>query len=416
MLHSVDAEGRIVAVSQRWLERLGYPADEVVGRRATEFLDETSRRRVLQEVWPGFVRTGELRDIELRMVSRDGQPVDVLLSATGERDDRGRLVRSLAIVEDVTRKRLAEQLAVQFQRMSVMLSSIGDAVIGTDERGCIVSFNPAAVHMTGRTVGQAIGQFYATVVARRDLDSGEPLADPVLACLNEGVCVRAQASRLLHRDGSSRVIRETITPMRDPDSDAQIGAVATFQDTTTAHDLARTLVRQTQHDALTGLPNRLLLQDRLQQALQLARRTGGCLAVMFLDLDHFKLINDRQGHDVGDELLRRVALSVLGAVRASDTVCRLGGDEFVVLLPQINVAEDAAEVARHILAVVSQPYQVGAASLCVSFSIGIAVFPDDGEDEATLMRRADTAMYAAKREGRNGLRFHHAHDTDLGAP
>ncbi|MEY2872715.1 MAG: hypothetical protein RLZZ373_86 [Pseudomonadota bacterium] len=416
MLHSVDAEGRIVAVSQRWLERLGYPADEVVGRLATEFLDETSRRRVLHEIWPGFVRTGELRDIELRMVSRDGQPVDVLLSATGERDDQGRMVRSLAIVEDVTRKRLAEQLAMQFQRMSVMLASIGDAVIGTDERGCIVSFNPAAVQMTGRTVEQAIGQFYAMVVRRCDLDSGEPLADPVLACLHDKACARAQASRLLHRDGSSRVIRETITPMRDPDSGAQIGAVATFQDTTTAHDLARTLVRQTQHDALTGLPNRLLLQDRLQQALQLARRTGGCLAVMFLDLDHFKLINDRQGHDVGDELLRRVALSVLGAVRASDTVCRLGGDEFVVLLPQINVAEDAAEVARHVLAVVSQPYQIGAASLCVSFSIGIAVFPDDGEDEVTLMRRADTAMYAAKREGRNGLRFHHAHDTDLGAP
>jgi diguanylate cyclase (GGDEF)-like protein/PAS domain S-box-containing protein len=415
MLHSIDGDGRIVAVSQRWLDHLGYLADEVIGRQVADFLDEPSRRRIVGEVWPNFIRTGECRDIELRMVCRDGQLVDVLLSATGEHDAQGRMVRALAIVEDVTRKRLAEQLAVQFQRMSVMLASIGDAVIGTDERGCIVSFNPAAVEMTGWAATQAIDQFYGTVVQRRDLDSGEPLADPVLACLHDQESVRAQAARLLHRDGSSRVIRETITPMRDPDSGVQIGAVATFQDTTTAHELARTLVRQTQHDALTGLPNRLLLQDRLQQALQLARRTGGCLAVMFLDLDHFKRINDRQGHDVGDELLRRVASSVLGAVRASDTVCRLGGDEFVVLLPQIQVAEDAAEVARHILAAVSQSYRIGAVNLHVTFSIGIAVFPDDGEDEATLMRRADTAMYEAKREGRNGLRFHHAHDTDLGA-
>lgn len=416
MLHSIDTEGRIVAVSQRWLERLGYPVDEVVGRQATEFLDGPSRQRMLQQAWPVLMRTGEIRDIELRMVCRDGQLVDVLLSSTGERDARGRVVRSLAIVEDVTRKRLAEQLAVQFQRMSVMLASIGDAVIGTDERGCIVSFNPAAVAMTGWSATQVMGQFYGTVVHRRDLDSGEPLLDPVLSCLSDGHCVNGQAARLQHRDGSSRVIRETITPMRDPDSGALIGAVATFQDTTTAHELARTLARQAQHDALTGLPNRLLLQDRLQQALQLARRSGGCLALMFLDLDHFKQINDRQGHDVGDELLRQVAGSVLGAVRASDTVCRLGGDEFVVLLPQIGTAEDAAEVARHILGGVAQPYRIGGASLHVSFSIGIAVFPDDGEDEATLMRRADTAMYQAKRDGRNGLRFHHALDTGLGAP
>jgi diguanylate cyclase (GGDEF)-like protein/PAS domain S-box-containing protein len=416
MLHSIDRAGRIVAVSQRWLDRLGYPADEVVGRHATEFLDGASRQRMQQQVWPLLLRTGEIRDIELRMVCRDGALVDVLLSATAERDALGRMERALAIVEDVTRKRLAEQLAAQFQRMSVMLASIGDAVIGTDEHGRIVSFNPAAVAMTGCSAEQALGQCYGAVVRRCDLDSGEPLADPVRACLLDGACASGQSSQLLHQDGRSRVIRETITPMREPDSGSLIGAVATFQDMTTAHELARTLVRQARHDALTGLPNRRLLQDRLQQALQQARHSGGGLALMFLDLDHFKQINDRQGHDVGDELLRQIARSVQGAVRASDTVCRLGGDEFVVLLPQIGAAEDAAAVARHVLAAVAQPYRIGAASLRVSCSIGIAVFPEDGDDEATLMRRADTAMYGVKREGRNGLRFHDALDTGLGAP
>ena len=414
MLHSLDEDGRIMAVSQRWLDRLGYQASEVVGRRSTDFLDEASRQRVETEVWPEFMRTGECSDIELRMVSRDGQRVDVLFSATGERDSRGSVVRSLAILEDITRKRLAEQLAMQFQRMSVMLVSIGDAVIGTDELGIIVSFNPAAAQMTGVPEEDAIGQPYDAVVHRRDLDNGEPLVDSVQTCLSGGDRVPVQSSRLLHRDGSNRVIRETITPMRSPDGGALIGAVATFQDITTAHELARTLARQAHHDVLTGLPNRLLFQDRLQQALQLARRRDGRLAVMFLDLDHFKQINDRQGHDAGDEILRQVARSVLSAVRASDTVCRIGGDEFVVLLPYLHGPEDAAEVGRHIIAAVSQPYRIGTTSVRVSFSIGVAVFPADGEDEATLMRRADTAMYAAKREGRNGLRFHHAHDTDLG--
>ena len=304
---------------------------------------------------------------------------------------------------------------MQFERMSVMLASIGDAVVGTDAQGRIASFNPAAESMTGWRAAQAMGQRYGDVVQRFGLDQGEPLPDPVIACLGAGDCAHALTSHLLHRDGSRRVVRETITPMREPASGEVIGAVATFQDTTTAHALARALGHQAQHDALTGLPNRLLLQDRLQQALQLAHRTHGCLAVMFLDLDHFKQVNDRHGHGVGDELLRRVAQSVQGAVRTSDTVCRLGGDEFVVLLPQIQAAEDAAEVARHILAAVSPPYQIGAALVPMSFSIGISVFPDDGDDEATLMRRADTAMYAAKREGRNGLRFHRAHDTELGS-
>jgi diguanylate cyclase (GGDEF)-like protein/PAS domain S-box-containing protein len=414
MLHSTDADGRIVAVSQRWLAALGYRAEEVLGRWGTDFLDGPSHQYLLDVVLPQYQRTGTMRDVELRMRCRDGQTLDVLVSATAERDERGRISRSLAIVEDVTRKRLAEQLAVQFQRMSVMLASIGDAVIGTDDRGGIVSFNPAAVAMTGWTEAQAVGQFYGTVVQRLDLDSDEPLPDPVLACLQEGACVQGQGARLRHRDGSRLVIRETVTPMRDPDTGVLLGAVVTFQDTTTAHELGRTLARQVQHDALTDLPNRLLLQDRLQQALQLARRTGGCLAVMFLDLDHFKQINDRQGHDVGDALLRQVAASVLGAVRASDTVCRLGGDEFVVLLPQLHAPEDAAEVARHILEAVSAPMRIEGLTLQVSASIGIAVFPSHGDDEATLMRRADTAMYQAKREGRNGLRFHQLHDTHLG--
>jgi len=415
MMHSIGPDGRMLAVSRLWLERLGYDERDVIGRPSTDFLDAESRRRAIEQVLPQFLRTGECRDVEYRMLARDGRPVDVLLSAISERDAQGRFLRSLAVLEDVTRKRLAEQLAAEHQRTAAMLECIGDAVIGIDARGRIRSLNPAAVAMTGWMLEEARGRDWAGWLSRRGVADDEPVPpDPVAFCLAHRTRPEPTSCRLVRRDASWRVVREIVLPMSAPDGQGFDGVVLTLQDMTAAHDLARTLAHRAHHDALTGLPNRLLLQDRLQQALRLARRQHQPLALMFMDLDHFKQINDRHGHDAGDELLKAVAQRVRSAVRASDTVCRLGGDEFVVLLPQIEAALDAERVARHILSEVSRPYRLGALpELQVSFSIGIAVFPEDGEDEATLMRRADTAMYQAKREGRNALRFHQRGDTDL---
>jgi diguanylate cyclase (GGDEF)-like protein/PAS domain S-box-containing protein len=159
------------------------------------------------------------------------------------------------------------------------------------------------------------------------------------------------------------------------------------------------------HDALTGLPNRALLHDRLAQALVQAERNRGRLAVMFLDLDRFKSINDTLGHEVGDELLKEVAQRVRAAVRAADTVARLGGDEFVVVLHDIEDANDAARVAEKIVAAFVPPVQIGAHELRATTSIGIGLYPEDGDEAYALMKRADTAMYHAKRAGRNQFHF-----------
>ena len=164
------------------------------------------------------------------------------------------------------------------------------------------------------------------------------------------------------------------------------------------------------HDPLTGLPNRALLQDRLQQALTQARRGGHRVAVMFLDLDRFKAINDSLGHEVGDELLKAVAQRLRGAVRAGDTVARLGGDEFVVVLPEVADAEAVARVAEKIIAAFVPPVPIGPHVLKASTSIGIGVSPEDGEEPHALMKSADTAMYLAKRDGRNRFHFHPTRD------
>lgn len=159
------------------------------------------------------------------------------------------------------------------------------------------------------------------------------------------------------------------------------------------------------HDVLTGLPNRILLNDRLNQAIELARRQGRAVAVMFLDLDQFKFINDSLGHAVGDQLLQSVARCLVSCVRHSDTVSRQGGDEFVLLLTRVEYAEDAARSAQKIIAALALSHRIGQHDLHIGASIGISIFPTDGKDADTLLKSADTAMYFAKESGRNNYKF-----------
>lgn len=165
------------------------------------------------------------------------------------------------------------------------------------------------------------------------------------------------------------------------------------------------LDHQAHHDGLTDLPNRMLLKDRLGQAIEAARRQGGQLAVLFMDLDRFKHINDSLGHGVGDHLLRSVAQRLVACIRQSDTVCRQGGDEFVLLLSEIEHAEDAAQLAQKILTKLALPHHIDGHDLHVSVSIGIGIYPTDGKDVDTLLKSADTAMYHAKENGRNNYKF-----------
>jgi diguanylate cyclase (GGDEF)-like protein len=159
------------------------------------------------------------------------------------------------------------------------------------------------------------------------------------------------------------------------------------------------------HDVLTGLPNRMLLQDRIHQSIELAHRTRTQLAVMFLDLDQFKQINDAFGHAVGDQLLQSVARRLIACVRQSDTICRQGGDEFIILLPFIEHSEDAEVAAQKILLSLALPYDVDENILNISASVGISIYPDDGVDAKTLTNNADTAMYCAKENGRNNYKL-----------
>jgi diguanylate cyclase (GGDEF)-like protein len=211
-------------------------------------------------------------------------------------------------------------------------------------------------------------------------------------------------SLLLCRDGSEIAVEDSVAPIHDRLGKA-IGAVTVLRDVSATRSMALQIIHAAEHDVLTNLPNRLFLNDRIQQAIASAPRHRQRVAVLFLDLDGFKHINDSLGHSIGDKLLQSIAKSLVNCVRSSDTVSRQGGDEFVVLLSEVEQPESAAITARRILKAVSEPQMIDQHDLHVTASIGVSVYPDDGLDAETLIQNADTAMYQAKENGRQSFQF-----------
>jgi diguanylate cyclase (GGDEF)-like protein len=212
---------------------------------------------------------------------------------------------------------------------------------------------------------------------------------------------------LIRRDGYEAAIEDSAAPIHDR-SGRVIGAVIVFHDVSAARAMSLEMTHTAHHDLVTSLPNRLLLNDRITQSISMALRQSRPFAVLFLDLDNFKIVNDSLGHAGGDELLRSVSKRLLSCVRGSDTVSRQGGDEFAILLPEITHAEDAATCAAKILLALNEPYIIGSRTVHVGTSIGISLYPRDGADSETLLKSADMAMYHAKERGRGNFQFFEA--------
>jgi len=277
-----------------------------------------------------------------------------------------------------------------------MLDSIGDAVLSTDLAGRVTYMNPVAERMTGWPAPEAAGRPLREVMRLIDADTRELVRDPLaLAVRSDTNAAVGENCLLIGRDGSESAIEDTAAPIHDRHGRV-IGAVIVFHDVGAARALSLQMSHLAQHDVLTGLPNRLLLNDRLDRAIASAHRRGSLLAVLFMDLDRFKHINDRLGHAVGDQVLRSVAGRLVAGVRRSDTVSRHGGDEFVVLLTEVACAEDAAFSADSLLARIAAPHCIEGQDLYVTASVGIGVHPADGTDAETILKKADFALLCAK--------------------
>jgi|CZKO01.1.fsa_nt_gi diguanylate cyclase (GGDEF)-like protein/PAS domain S-box-containing protein len=305
----------------------------------------------------------------------------------------------------IERSAIAEALFEERERAQVTLKSIGDAVVSIDARGNVTYLNIVAETMTGWSRDEAAGHSVEEVLRIVDVTTREIVPNPMALAIRENKTVDLKANCvLIRRDGVETSIEESAAPIHDRQGQVT-GAVMVFHDVSMARALSLKMYHLAQHDGLTDLPNRMLLDDRLAQAITLCHRNQQKLAVLFLDLDRFKHINDTLGHDFGDRVLRNAAQRLLQCVRSSDTVSRQGGDEFVIVLSEIAHSQDAEGCAAKILSALSVPVRIDEHDLYITASIGIATYPDDGNDAETLLKHADLAMYHAKANGFNTFQF-----------
>ena len=291
-------------------------------------------------------------------------------------------------------------------RAQVTLESIGDAVISTDVAGKVSFLNVVAERLTGWRVGEARGQPIDEVFKILDATTRAGVTRATVSAAKEphrpghlpGCCI------LIRRDGEEIYIEDSTAPIHGRDGKAT-GSVIVFRDVSEARRVAEEMMHASQHDFLTGLPNRLLMEDRLGQAIALAERHSGEVAVLYLDLDQFRQVNDSLGHMVGDKLLQSVAERLQEQVRTPDTVSRQGGDEFVVLLQEVKGKADVELVTKRILEAVAEVHSIGENEVSITASVGVSRYPEDGVDAETLVRHADTALYQAKASGLGSFKF-----------
>lgn len=303
--------------------------------------------------------------------------------------------------------RKARELAVfnDNERARVTLASIGDAVLSTDSSWLVSFINPIAEKLMGWSCAQAVGRHVSEVFQVLDGITRERIVPQMELAIQKGRTIILPSNCVLvRRDGQELHIEDSAAPIHDLSGEFA-GMVVVFHDVSESRAITQKMSHLAEHDELTSLPNRALLNDRLEHGITLARRHGRQMAVLFIDLDHFKHINDSLGHLIGDQILKAVAGRIAPCIRDSDTVSRQGGDEFIVLLSEVNRAEDAELIAEKIRLAVMAPYTIDSHYLHLTASIGVSVYPNDGEDATALIQYADTAMYHAKEKGRNNSQF-----------
>ncbi len=423
----VDPEGRFVFVSAACERIFGYTPEEMIGRVMIEMVAPEDRARTLQAA--NEIMSGQPKPhFENRYIRKDGQVVHIMWSARWSEADQLRV----AVARDITERKLAESMQAALYAISEaahaaedllalfqqihriigeLLPALNFSVALYDENNDQLSF---AYHVDEHDQAAAPCQPAAGTLSAEVIRSGQPLllTPETLSALPKRL--RAAVGRnslcwlgvpLNSHKGTigALVLKSYAGGARYTEKDKELLQFVSTQVATAIErkQLHARLRHMAQYDQLTNLPNRELLRDRLKSALARARREQGRLSLLYLDLDKFKQVNDSFGHTAGDRLLQEVAERVKQCVREADTVARIGGDEFVVLLESIQLPEHAAIVAEKIRSALNQPLVLEGHSLRMLPSIGIALYPEHGDDEKQLLKHADEAMYFAKKNGGN---------------
>ncbi|MBK7677210.1 MAG: EAL domain-containing protein [Candidatus Accumulibacter sp.] len=406
-----DVQGDCVYTNAAYQRISGLTFEETLGTKWSTAIHPDDRQRVLAE-WRDAAGSGAPFQTEFRFLQPDERVVWARVNSAAMNDGLAANGR-VKTVEDISQRKavefalraVEEALFEERERAQVTLDSIGDAVLTTDLQGKVTYLNLAAEVMTGWSREDALGRPLSEVFHIIDGATRQAAPNPARRAISENRTVGLAADSLLvRRDGCESAIEDSAAPIHNRDGRVA-GAVIVFHDVSESRAMVLKMAHLAHHDFLTGLPNRVLLTERLSQAIGLARRRGKQVALLFVDLDYFKHINDSLGHAVGDLVLQSAALRLSACVRTTDTVCRQGGDEFVILLAEIEQPQDAALVAEKLLVALAEPQRIGQHEIHVTLSIGISVYPDDGVDTDAVMENADAAMYHAKASGRNNYQF-----------
>jgi diguanylate cyclase (GGDEF)-like protein/PAS domain S-box-containing protein len=389
------AEGSYLEVNQAFTRELGYQRSEVVGRLERD-LGVWGRDNERVGVIRALEDLGELDGLEVHFTARSGRELAGLLSAQFLEIDGTRCV--LTLFKDISeRKRIEEELA----RLASIVESSDDAIMATDSDGIITIWNAGAEKIFQLSAQEIKGKHLSTLAPadRREY----------LTRICQGKEQSATHLDLVYprKDAGQVHVSLSLSPLKDADG-RTVGLSGIARDITRRAEREENIRHQALHDPLTDLPNRKLFMDFLALELAQARRNRKNLAVLFLDLDHFKQINDTLGHAAGDLLLQAVALRLKGCVRESDTVARIGGDEFNVLMPDLHQTDDVGTVVGKIMGVFESPFVLDNVEIKATTSVGVSMFPDDGGTSSDLVQKADSAMYVAKQTSGNSYQFYNA--------
>ncbi len=400
-----DEDWTMEFVSEGCRRLTGYDADDLILNRRISYEELThfeDRQRVREEVRSALQQSGRF-DCEYRIVHASGEPRWVWERGSGVFDPEGRLVAIEGIVQDITvRKKSTTALREAERRYYNLFENALEGIFRTTLNGQFLDANPALARIFGFDSPIDLLRTRKDITAELYVQQGRR-AEFIARIASEG-SVSGFESQIYRKTGEVIWISENARAVCDDDG-RLICFEGTVEDITERKLYQARIEQQAKYDTLTGLANRSLLNERLHQAITAASSNGTRLAVVFVDLDRFKFINDSLGHHVGDELLRAIASRLKANMHEGDTVARLGGDEFVLLINRQRDPNEVALILERMLADISQPWSIPQGDFAFTCSMGVALFPDDGDSAETLLKHADSAMYRAKETGRNNFQF-----------
>jgi diguanylate cyclase (GGDEF)-like protein/PAS domain S-box-containing protein len=413
-VYIASRDGHIITVNPALVNMLGYDsADDLkaAGRTTMLYVNPVDRERVFARL----EAEGVVKNFEYRLRRKDGEEIVVLENSRAVCDEEGTIIAHEGTITDITERKKAEtRIFREKERAQVTLQSIGDGVITTDAEGCIDYINPVAQNLTGWDVRGARGKPVDEIMTIINEHSRATVDNPVVRCLKENrVITLADNSVLINQEGVEIPIQDSAAPIRDRIGN-MIGAVMVFHDVSKESRLFRQLSYQASHDALTGLINRQEFENCIVTALENSRANPSHEhALLYIDLDQFKVVNDTFGHTAGDELLRQVMVVIQGKIRSTDTLARLGGDEFGILLERCQ-SEQAMEIAEAIRGAIDEyRFNWQDTNTKVRCSIGMYMVTSESPDAASIMSFADVACYSAKDMGRNQIHLYQDSDPSV---